>query len=315
MRQLVSLIAVLAVAVFSMVGSIHAQEPTIRLTQADGTVQIRKSGETELVAAKEGDVIERGDRLATRAKSAALLLWSNGSMIKMYPNTELVSSGVFFDFDTKMEKTLIDLENGRLFVKAQVPDNLFADFKLRMGGIFARAQGAEYAIKFDSSAKSVAAWPVLGRLVIDAGPNRLRIDEGQQATVQVGTFPGPDAVAPMDDKMKQALNRVSDGLGGSLLKEEWAGTPGGKLAAKVGGVRARRGNTPYTVRFKALVAGGSGQVKSISWDFGDGEEAEGTEVEHTFTQGVYAVVLRAEDANGEKASAQISISVEADCGC
>ena len=38
-------------------------------------------------------------------------------------------------------------------------------------------------------------------------------------------------------------------------------------------------------------------------------------VEHTFTQGLYVVILRVEDESGEKATAQTGISVEVDCGC
>ncbi len=77
----------------------------------------------------------------------------------------------------------------------------------------------------------------------------------------------------------------------------------------------RRGNVPFKVNFKALVKGGSGKAKSITWDFGDGESAATKEAEHIFTQGLYVVILRVVDTNGEKASAQIGISVEVDCGC
>jgi len=84
---------------------------------------------------------------------------------------------------------------------------------------------------------------------------------------------------------------------------------------KIGGVAARRGSTPFKVNFKAVVKGGSGKIKSITWDFGDGESASAKDTEHTFTQGLYVVILRVEDENGEKASAQTGISVEADCGC
>lgn len=286
---------------------------TVRLSQSDGGVEIRRSGAKDWKPAREGDVLERGDRIAARDKSAALLSWTNGSMAKLYPNTELELAGVSFDLEKKLEQTILELARGRVFAKAQVPEHLFADFQIRMGGLGVRAQGAEFALNFDPDKKSVTAWTVLGRLVVDTGTEILRIDEGSQATIQAGVKPG--GTAAMDDKIKQSLTKVSKDLGGSLLIDEVGAAAGGKFAVKIGGVASRRGNAPYKVSMKALVRGGSGKLKSVSWEFGDGESAKTKEVEHTFTQGLYVVILRAEDENGEKATAQTAISVEADCGC
>ncbi|MDP2794263.1 MAG: PKD domain-containing protein [Sulfurisoma sp.] len=285
---------------------------TVRISQSDGSVDIRKSGAKDWKPAKEGDMLERGDRIAARDKSAALLLWTNGSMAKLYPNTEIEVAGVSFDLEKKLEQTILDLFKGRVFVKAQVPEHLFADFRIRMGALGVRAQGAEFALNFDPDKKSFTAWTVLGRLIADTGSDILRIDEGSQAAIQAGLKPG--GTAAMDDKIKQSLTKVSRDIGGSLLIEE-VGAAGGKFLVKIGGVASRRGNAPYKLSFKALAMGGSGKLKSVSWEFGDGESAKTKEVEHTFTQGLYVVILRAEDENGEKASAQTAISVEADCGC
>ncbi len=288
------------------------EESTVRLSQSDGTVEIVKGGATK--PAKEGEVLARGDRLITRDKSAAQLMWSNGSMVKVYPNTELVLTGVSFDLEKKMEKTILDLEKGRVFVKAQVPDHLFSEFRLRMGGLETRTQGAEFATAYDSAKKSFTAWTLYGLLISDYGTARVRIDEGRQATLTEGAKLTSDDLRPMDDKLRQSLAKVSKDMGGSLREAELS-APGGKLIAKIGGVTNRRGSAPYKVTFKALTAGGSGKIKNYTWEFGDGDSASGRDVEHTFTQGLYVVILRVEDENGQKAAAQTGISVEADCGC
>jgi len=139
----------------------------------------------------------------------------------------------------------------------------------------------------------------------------VRIDGGQQAAIAAGA----GDVKPMDEKIRQSLTKASKDLGGSLLADEVAAAAGGKLVAKIGGLASRRGNAPYKVNLKALVGGGSGKIKSYGWEFGDGESAAGRDAEHTFTQGLYVVILRVEDENGQKASAQTGISVEIDCGC
>lgn len=285
----------------------------VRIAQSDGSVEVSRGGGASWQPAKEGAVLERGDRIRAGDKSGALLMWSNGSMVKLYPNTEVALAGVTYDLEKKMEKTFIDLDRGRLFVKAQVPEHLFLEMKIRMGEQEVRCQGAEFALSHDAEKKRFTALALAGRLVAGAGSELLRIEEGQQVLVAAGTKAGDPK--PIDEATRQSLVKVSKDLGGSLGADEVVSAPGGKLVAKIGGVVNRRGNAPYKVRFKALAAGGSGKLKSISWDFGDGESAATREPEHTFTQGLYVVILRVEDENGEKASAQTGISVEADCGC
>ena len=174
-------------------------------------------------------------------------------------------------------------------------------------------QGAEFAIKYDSAGKKSTIWSLLGTVIVDMDTQKVRIDDGMQADIVAGAkLENP---VPMPEKMKNALAGVSKKLGGSLLAEDETWTPGGPLSLKIGGVRNRRGQSPYTVKFKALVNGGSGKIKSVTWDFGDGENASGKDVQHTFTQGIYVVVVQVEDENGQKATAQINISVEQNCNC
>lgn len=285
-----------------------AQEAsTVRATQVDGTVT--KNG----AALNEGDIIQRGDKIVSKARSAAVLTWSNGSMLKLYPNTSIVLEGVVFETDRKMEKTFLTLEKGRIFAKAQVPEHIFKHFELKVEYIPILAQAAEFAVKYDKSRHEFNVWSLVGMVIVDMETELLRVDEGQQIKVKADA--APENPVPMSGKTRAALMKISKKMGGSLLIEEESGAAGGPLKIKIGGVRNRRGNFPYTVKFKAITKGGSGKIKSIRWSFGDGEAAEGKKVQHTFTQGVYGVVLSVEDQNGDKASAQINISVEEDCSC
>ena len=289
---------------------------SVRISQIDGTVEILKSGAKNWSSAKEGDALERGDRLAAKAKSAALLLWSNGSMVKVYPDTQVTLAGVTFDLAKKLEQTIFDLDKGRIFAKAQVPEQFFSDFQVRMGSLDLRAQGAEFAVKYNPDDKSLSAWTLIGVTILGDGLNRIRVDEGFQATGGAGGKMAQDNVATMQSNVKQSLTKVSMDLGGSMLAASNLGGPGGKLVTKIGGVTSRRGNAPFKVDFRALIGGGSGSVKSLTWNFGDGDSASTKEASHTFRQqGVYVVTLRVEDKNGETASAQVGISAEEDCGC
>jgi len=278
----------------------------VRATQVDGTVL--KNGSPM----RDGDIIQRDDKIEAKANSAAVLTWSNGSIVQVYQDTTLILQGVMFEADRKMETTLLKFEKGRIFVKAQVPEHLFTHFEINVGGSPVKTQGSEFALKYDDAKKEITLWSILGRVVVDAGTGTLRVDDGQQAVQKIGG----SAATPtaMQDRIKSSLTSVSKKLGGSLLIEEELSS-GGPLKVKIGGVRNRRGDSPYTVKFKAIIGGGSGNIKSVRWDFGDGESVLGKEAQHTFTQGVYAVVLTVEDENGQKATAQLNISVEQACGC
>ncbi len=285
-----------------------AQEAsTVRATQVDAKVTKNEA------VLREGDVIQRGDRIVVNPKSAAVLTWSNGSILKIYPNSSITLRGVVFENDRKLEKTFLTLEKGRIFAKAQVPEHMFEHFEIQVANIPIIAQASEFALKYDETKNEMKVFSLLGRVVVDAEMDRTRIEEGQR--VKIKTDGKPENIGPMPVKTQAALMKVSKRLGGSLLIEEESGSIGGPLKAKIGGVRNRRGDAPYSVAFKAIIKGGSGKIKSIQWDFGDGESAEGKKIQHTFTQGVYGVVLRVEDENGEKATSQINISVEEDCAC
>jgi hypothetical protein len=285
----------------------HAEDASVvRATRVDGTVT--KNG----IPLKEGDIVQRDEKIETKGNSAAVLTWSNGSIVEIYPETSIILKGVIFESDRNMEKTLLTLEKGRIFAKAQVPEHLFTHFEISAGNIPIMTQGAEFALKYDDAKKEFTIWSILGRVVVDMGVNKLRVDDGQQAVQKIGGSIA--APVQMQDKTKDSLMKVSKRLGGSLLIEEELAS-GGPLKVKIGGVKNRRGDAPYTVKFKAIIGGGSGRIKSIRWDFGDGESAAGKEAQHTFTQGVYAVVLTVEDENGQKATSQLNISVEEACGC
>lgn len=292
--------------VFTM--PVFAQEASVvRVTQVNGTVL--KNG----APVKEGELVQRDDTISCKEKSSAVLTWTNGSIMEIYPNTSIVLQGVMYEGDKRLEKTLMALENGRIFAKAQVPEHIFEQFTIKVGNTPLITQGAEFALKYDKAEKKVAVISLIGRVLVDTGMEMIRIEEEQMAKFQARA----SEITPfaMSDKTKKALERTSKRLGGSLLIDEESTTIGGPLKLKIGGVRNRRGNSPFNVKFKLMVSGGSGKIKSIKWNFGDGDEAEGKKAEHVFTQGLYGVTVHVEDENGDKASAQINISAETECAC
>ncbi|MEW6533696.1 MAG: PKD domain-containing protein [Thermodesulfobacteriota bacterium] len=303
-----STIAVFAIVLNCWTSSSGQEPSTVKITQCSGTVT------REGAVLKEGDLVQRGDRISCQGNSEAILTWSNGSVVKLYPETILYMQGVSFETDTKTEKTFLKLEKGRIFAKAQVPEELFETFEVRVNNVPVLTQGSEFLLKYDETAKEFLVCSCIGRVLVDAEMNQIIIEEGQQVTVKMKDKPEGTPV-PMPQQMSTALLKTSKSIGGSLLMEEERNSIGGPLSVKIGGIRSRRGKPPYTVKCSALIKGGSGKIKSIHWDFGDGQSAQGKEAQHTFTQGVYGISVSVEDQNGEKATGQIKISVEEGCNC
>jgi len=301
-------ITILCFTLQGVFSSASAQDASVvRATQVNGSVD--RSGQS----LKEGDIVQRGDTIVSQNKSSAIVTWSNGSILEIYPNSTVSFQGVIFEGDKKLEKTFITIGKGRVFVKAQVPEHIFCQFEIKAGTIPIITQGAEFALKYKESENKATVISVIGRTLVDLGMEMVKVEEGYMAKVQAGATELTPVPIPL--KTVAALMKTSKRLGGSLLIEEEIASVGGPLKVKIGGVRNRRGDAPYTVKFKAMVGGGSGKIKSFVWSFGDGEEAVGKKVEHTFTQGVYGVIVNVVDENKEKASAQINISVEEECSC
>jgi len=73
------------------------------------------------------------------------------------------------------------------------------------------------------------------------------------------------------------------------------------------------GPAPLTVLFDAAASyDPDGTLRTFAWDCGDGSTAEGSQIEHTFTEaGTFSVILTVTDRRGARAKAMVSIQVRA----
>lgn len=72
------------------------------------------------------------------------------------------------------------------------------------------------------------------------------------------------------------------------------------------------GPAPLAVAFSALASGGNGGPYLFHWEFGDGAQANGTEVGHTYTStGSFAVDLNVSDSAGDSNTTTVEIQVVA----
>lgn len=67
-----------------------------------------------------------------------------------------------------------------------------------------------------------------------------------------------------------------------------------------------------SITFDGSGSSSSAEITTYQWDFGDGVSGEGVAVEHTYeAAGVYDVILTIEDADGQIASGDMQISIQA----
>jgi PKD repeat protein/DNA-binding MarR family transcriptional regulator len=72
------------------------------------------------------------------------------------------------------------------------------------------------------------------------------------------------------------------------------------------------GAAPLTVRFAAVLSGGTGTFSSVLWDFGDGGSGVGPSVAYTFVRsGHFSVTVNVTDSGGQSATARTWANVTA----
>ncbi|MBI2266558.1 MAG: PKD domain-containing protein [Armatimonadetes bacterium] len=289
---------------------------TVTIAKINSIAKFRKSDSKTWTDAKAGMVLERGDKIKCGPNSTMLLSWTHGTVIKVEPETTLSYDGAALEIEKQLEKSFLTLEEGRLFIKAQVPQDMFCHHEIRVGTTSIITQGAEFMIGYDKVKKKFEVQSLVGRIVTGGCIREcVRVEEGMRGVFKAGATSPENPISPLEATARTALEEESRLLGPSLLRWEDNASVSGPLQVKIGGVRNRRGQAPYEVHFKAVALGGTGKLKSVEWNFGDGKSTNELEPYHEFTQGVYVVTLRVEDQNGQKASAQMNIAAEEVCYC
>ncbi|HEY6237841.1 MAG TPA: PKD domain-containing protein [Thermoplasmata archaeon] len=70
------------------------------------------------------------------------------------------------------------------------------------------------------------------------------------------------------------------------------------------------GPAPLTVRFEAIPSGGSGTYQTLHWNFGDGVNGSGPDLNYTYTfPGAFNATLTVVDSSGRNDSASVEIQV------
>ncbi len=130
--------------------SSHAMADSAVVTAVKGSVQTKKAG--ELVALKIGDKIAEAQSVQTGAASTAVLVYPDGSRIKLKENSEVVVHLV----DTPQEKVGANLIIGALF--AAVTKKKEPHFFVKTPTAVAGVRGTDFFTSFDNKENTPNLW-------------------------------------------------------------------------------------------------------------------------------------------------------------
>ena len=119
----------------------YAQSPAALIREMTGTVEIKKSGSTDWVAAKTGDTIEKSTVISTGFRSMALLAVGS-STVMVRPLTRLSLEELMNQGDT--EEINIGLRTGRVQVDVKAPAGSRANFSVQTPSSTASVRGTMF---------------------------------------------------------------------------------------------------------------------------------------------------------------------------
>jgi PKD repeat protein len=108
---------------------------------------------------------------------------------------------------------------------------------------------------------------------------------------------------------------ASDGRGGTATAEipvVVGDPPGNQAPTVIAAADPRTGTSPLTVEFSAHAVDPDGEDLLVTWDFGDNQQAAGSEATHTYTEpGTYNAKVTALDPRGATGTATVQVVVSA----
>lgn len=173
----------LSSASFGATGAVTGAAPTASVDFASGQVQVVSNGAA--TDAKKGQTLTQGETLRTGKDSAAILLMSDGSRIKLNPETELGIGSA------EKGKTELALQSGAVFSKV-AKQGAQGRFLIRTKTATMGVRGTEFYTAYGKQSKAGAdVWMCVheGKVEVEANSKdakKVLVNQGEGVFVPVG---------------------------------------------------------------------------------------------------------------------------------
>ena len=165
-----------------------------KVASVQGTVEVKKAGETQWQAAKLNDTYCAGDVIRVAENSRADIALVNQPVLRLDQNTTITLGGM------KEERTsLIDMLKGAAHFFSRAPKSI----EVRTAFVNAGVEGTEFFIKVDDNQTFLTVFE--GKVLAKNEAGRVGVAGGQSALAEKGKAPVLQVVAKPRDAVQWAL--------------------------------------------------------------------------------------------------------------
>ena len=165
-----------------------------KVASVQGTVEVKKAGETQWLAAKLNDTYCAGDVIRVAENSRADIALVNQPVLRLDQNTTITLGGM------KEERTsLIDMLKGAAHFFSRAPKSI----EVRTAFVNAGVEGTEFFIKVDDNQTFLTVFE--GKVLAKNDAGAVGVSGGQSALAEKGKAPVLQVVAKPRDAVQWAL--------------------------------------------------------------------------------------------------------------
>jgi tetratricopeptide (TPR) repeat protein len=172
----------------------RCEEWPLKVVSVQGSVQVRKSGETEWITVKLNDVYCPGDMIRVQERSRAAIVLPNETMLRLDQLTTITFSGV-----ERERALLLDVLTGAAHFFSRIPRAL----KVGTAFVNATVEGTEFFVRVEPDQTFLSIFE--GRVAATNAAGSLTLASGQSAIAREGQAPTPRVVARPRDAVQWAL--------------------------------------------------------------------------------------------------------------
>lgn len=211
MRKTHTILLAAIIAAFASCAAFAADKkaPDAFIASMEGDVKIILTGDTDAQPAKKGLVLKEGDKIKTGADSEALLQWSSGHKIKVYPLTNISIDQLAKRAGS--EKISLNVESGKMFAKANKLKSPDSKFSVSTPTAVAGVRGTEFMVNVQEDQTSTVSL-LEGSLEVVTGVTETILEANMQLEVMTGmTEPPAPSALPADVKSEMESESKSIG--------------------------------------------------------------------------------------------------------
>ena len=165
-----------------------------KVVSVQGSVQARKSRETQWISVRLNDTYNPGDMIRVQERSRAAIVLQNKTILRLDQNTTIVFSTV-----RKKQTSLIKLISGAVNFFSRFPTNL----KVITPFVNASIEGTEFFVKVDDSKTFLSVFK--GRVVASNELGSITMISGQSSIVEKNHKPIPYMIVHPRDSVQWAI--------------------------------------------------------------------------------------------------------------